>query len=253
LFAVEIGPVATPLQAVAGLTLPLVQVSRLPSAGGVAVEILGESGSGDVWLGAGGGVVVVRMPPGGGAIVVSSFGAPGSIAVAPGIRVDRLGSREPVRGPDNVVPETPTTRHREVPLEILLHVERLGDCRFDGRGWVGPQGQRLQIEGFGITPLEALLPRDLEYKAFQPDGAETPWASGPQFCGSRGRRLPLTGFAIRPAVPTGGRWDVVYSGAFRNSGVVGPRRNGEPCRPPLSDDPLEAISVSVVATGSRPP
>lgn len=247
LFAVEIGPVAAP-QAGAP-ALPLVQVSRFPSADGADVEILGEAGRGEAWLGSGGGVVVVRVPPGGGAIVVTSLGPAGSQAAVPAIQLQRLGRDNApwilgaapaiaASGPD-----------REVPAEILLHVERLGDCRFGAQGWVGPRGQRLRIEGFGIAPLERLLPRDLEYKAFQPGGAETPWVAGPQFCGSRGRRLPLTGFAIRLAANLAGRFAVVYSGAFLNSGIVGPRRNGEPCCPTLLDDPLEAMTVSIVGAG----
>jgi len=248
LFAVEIGPVATPSHSDGALTLPLVQVSPMPSPG-APVEVLGEAGRGEVWLGSGGGVVVVRAPPGGGAIVVTSLGPAGSRAAVPAIAVNRLG-REEAAWPSPAAPTTPFSgRNREIPVEILLHVERLGDCRFGAQGWVGPRGQGLRIEGFGIAPLEGLSPRDLEYMAFQPGGAETPWVAGPQFCGSRGRRLPLTGFALRPTPNLAGRFDVVYSGAFLNSGIVGPRRNGEACRPALLDDPLEAMTVSIVGSG----
>ena len=55
--------------------------------------------------------------------------------------------------------------------------------------------------------------------------------------------MPLTGFAIRLAAHAQEQFDVVYDGAFFESGVVGPYRNGELCTPPIGDDPLEAINV----------
>jgi hypothetical protein len=55
--------------------------------------------------------------------------------------------------------------------------------------------------------------------------------------------MPLTGFAIRLAPHARERFDIVYQGAFFDSGIVGPYRNGELCIPPVGDDPLEAINV----------
>jgi hypothetical protein len=244
LFALAIGSIPnTPTSAGGGMTLPLLHVTRFPSPGGGNPEMLGENGLGETWLGSSGGVVVIMAPPGGAALIVTSYAPAGSEAVMPEIQIDRLGHA----GAAVLRSAEPS---REISAEILLHVERLGDCRFSSQGWVGPRGRGLRIEGFGIMPLQGLSPRDLEYKAFQPGGAETPWVGGPQLCGSRGRRLPLTGFAIRPAAALTGRFDVVYSGAFLNGGIVGPRRNGEPCRPALLDDPLEAMTVSIVGVGA---
>ena len=64
--------------------------------------------------------------------------------------------------------------------------------------------------------------------------------------GTRGQRLPLTGFAVRLAPQVSHRFDVLYEGAFFESGIAGPFRNGELCLPPLADDPLEAINVRVI-------
>src|SRR5262249_4092169 len=128
-------------------------------------------------------------------------------------------------------------------------IERLGDCRFAGQGWIGERGEGLRIEGFAIAPLDGMSSRDLEYRAFLPGGAETPWLGGDQFCGSRGRRTPLTGFAVRPAAHPRDRFDIVYSGSFLSGGTSGPWRNGEPCRPAQPDDPLEAMSLHIVPVG----
>jgi hypothetical protein len=250
LFAIAIGSVPnTPASAAGRMTLPLLQVTRFRSPGGGNPEMLGEDGLGETWLGSSGGVVVILAPPGGAALIVTSYAPAGSQAVMPAIQVDRLG-HDVAEWQNTAAAAQSLKPSQEISAEILLHVERLGDCRFSSQGWVGPRGRGLRIEGFGIMPLQGLSPRDLEYKAFQPGGAETPWVGGPQLCGSRGRRLPLTGFAIRPAAALADRFDVVYSGAFLNGGIVGPRRNGEPCRPALLDDPLEAMTVSIVGVGA---
>ena len=245
LSAVAIGAVA--VASPAGLGLPRVLVSRFPEPGG-EVEIFGESGSGEAWLGGGGGVVVARASPSGGAILIAALAPAASRPVLPGITVHRLGGEPAAALPaaaTSAPAAPPAIARRAIPAELLLHVERIGDCRFPAEGWVGPQGRGLRVEGFAINPLAALSPGDIEYKGFHPGGGETPWVRGPQFCGSRQRRLALTGFAVRPAAPLGRGFTVVYSGAFRSGAIVGPCRDGEPCRAPRPDDPLEALSISI--------
>jgi hypothetical protein len=131
-------------------------------------------------------------------------------------------------------------------MEILLHIEREGDRHVPSEGWVGPRGQKRRIEGFGIRPLSQLWPRDLHYKAWHLGGIETAWVAGPQLCGTRGRGLPLIGFAIRVAPHLQSKFDVIYQGAFFTSGTVGPCRNGEPCHAPVAGDPLEAMSIHLI-------
>ena len=158
------------------------------------------------------------------------------------------GRFEPIpSGPETApLPRLQATAARELRTEVALHMERLGDRRYPGQGWVGNRGQRLRIEAFSIRPLDVLSPSDIEYKAFGPDGRETPWVSDGRLCGTRGRGLPLTGFALRLAAPMRDRFDVVYQGSFFDSGIIGPSRNGEPCVPTIPDDPLEAINLRLV-------
>ena len=136
---------------------------------------------------------------------------------------------------------------REIRREMILHIEREGDRVFSAPGRAGTRGQRRRVEAFGIRPIEGLAPGDIEYRAFGPSGRETPWVTDAKLCGTRGRGLPLTGFTIRVASHLQDRFDVVYEGAFFESGVAGPKRNGEPCVPAVFDDPLEAINLRVIA------
>jgi hypothetical protein len=228
--------------------IPMIRVCEWPSPGSQPLTILSETGVGDVWVRRAGGVVVVGTPSGGGRVAVTVFGAAEEAVRPATIAVRRLhgGEARPdiAQVASSAVELEPTGR--EIAVEILMHIEREGDRQLPGQGWVGPRGQRKRVEAFGIRPLGGLWPRDIHYKALQAGGVETPWTPGPQLCGTRGRGLPLLGFAIRVAPHLESKFDVVYQGAFFNSGIVGPSRNGEPCRPPISGDPLEALLIRII-------
>ena len=69
------------------------------------------------------------------------------------------------------------------------------------------------------------------------------------YAGTRGRGLPLTGFAVRPAADEMARLEIVYEGCFFEGGVVGPKRDGEACVSPVANDPLEAVRVTILERG----
>jgi hypothetical protein len=100
--------------------------------------------------------------------------------------------------------------------------------------------------------LERLSPADMEFKGFLPNGTETQWVRGGVLCGTRGRRLPLTGFAVRVVPHLADRFEVTYQGSFFMSGISAVHRNGEPCRAQTGDDPLEAMSVRLVERVAAP-
>ena len=244
LYALEIaGTTGLPGQ-ISGAALPLIQVSSPPGGQTSNVEIIGASSDASSWVGHDGGTVVVKSPPGGGNVWVTAFGRPEDALVPPQVEPRSLDRRRPngaAPGPLAVIAEP-----AEIRTEIVLHVERLGDRRFAGQGWIGGRGRKLRIEAFSIRPIETLTASDIEIKGLGPHGRETPWVSGGKLCGTRGQRLPLTGFAVRRATHASHRFDVLYEGAFFESGIAGPFRNGELCIPPLADDPLEAINVRVI-------
>jgi hypothetical protein len=197
-----------------------------------------------------------------GHLIVTVYGAPGQQTSALSLdlrRLDRPGNGAEAAGPPGPAAarrpggEAPApTEGRDVPAEILLHIERAGDRLFPGRGWVGALGRRMRIEAFSIRPLERLLPADIEMKGFLPNGAETPWVPGGQLCGTRGRGLPLTGFAVRVVPQQTGRFEVVYQGSFFAGGISQLHQNGDPCRAAAADDPLEAINVRLIERGADP-
>ena len=249
LYALEIGANPGMLGQVSSLQVPAVHVSALRNERERSAEIIGTSGRGDGWLDREGGTVIVKSPAGGAHVLLTVYGLPAQAVSVPDIQVRRLdrprSNGAAPRSPD------PADEPAEIRSEIVLHVERLGDRRFPGEGWAGNRGKKLRIEAFSIRPVDTLLARDIEFKALGPKGRQTPWVTDAKLCGTRGQGLPLTGFAIRLAPHIAERFDVVYQGAFFESGVVGPHRNGELCISPISDDPLEAINVRLIRRSHR--
>jgi hypothetical protein len=241
LYALEVGETACRTEEFSGLWLPVIHLAVPPGGGEQQVKMLGSSQDDEAWFGREGGTVIVRAPSDGGHVFVAAYSLPGQAVRVPHLEVRRIdGRRSNGAGSSGLLDEP-----EEVRTELVLHVERLGDKRFPGQGWVGSRGKKLRIEAFSIRPTEVLAARDIEFKALGPKGRQTPWVTDAKLCGTRGQGLPLTGFAVRLAPRIAGRFDAVYQGAFFESGVVGPFRNGELCVAPIADDPLEAINLQL--------
>jgi DNA end-binding protein Ku len=133
----------------------------------------------------------------------------------------------------------------DVGAEILLHIMGLGDRRYVEPGWAGNPGSRRQIEALSVRPREGLAASAVEFRVFAQEGRATAWVSNGNYAGTRGRNLPLTGFAVRPAGEFGERLEIAYEGSFFEGGVVGPKRNGELCVSTVADDPLEAVRITI--------
>ncbi len=258
LYALRIGAIAGNPTEIAGMVLPVAQVSAPFSEDGNGVEIIASFPRKGPWLDKAGGTVILRSPTGGGLVIVTVYGGSEQTSEL-SLDLQRLdGPRNGVAEAGRTVAQ-PTagsapaaTEARDVPTEILLHIERAGDRLFPGRGWVGALGRRMRIEAFSIRPLERLVPADIEMKGFLPNGGETPWIPGGVLCGTRGRGLPLLGFAVRVAAQRAERFEVAYQGSFFAGGISQVHQNGDPCRAATADDPLEAINVRLIERIAEP-
>jgi hypothetical protein len=227
----------------AGVALPAVHISKPPSDQANGVEIIAPSGDPACWLDSGGGIVIAKAPLDGGSVLITTYQNRGEPGDACRVVVRRIDPPTPELIATSSDKPALVPLRRRIKVEVLLHMEGIGDRRMSANGWVGNCGKKLRIEAFGIHPLERVAPTDIEYRAFGPNGRETPWIGGGKLCGTRGRSLPLTGFAIRLAASVRERFEIEYSGAFFESGLSGPFRDGEPCIARIDDDPLEAIDL----------
>jgi DNA end-binding protein Ku len=151
----------------------------------------------------------------------------------------------PAPEPEPALAEGP----QDVGAEILLHIMGLGDRRYVEPGWAGNPGSRRQIEALSVRPREGLAASAVEFRVFAQEGRATAWVSNGNYAGTRGRNLPLTGFAVRSAGELGERLQIEYEGSFFEGGVVGPKRNGELCVSTVADDPLEAVRITITDRG----
>ena len=260
LYALRVGEIGGASGTLSGVEFPIAQVSAPFAEDGESLEIVASFPRRGSWLGREGGTVIIRSPASGGHIIVTAYGHAEQPTVPLKLELRRLDGpaagaavERGAAGPALAASEPAAEGDaREVPTEILLHIERAGDRLFPGRRWVGALGRKLRIEAFSIRPLEAIAPGDIEFKGFLPRGGETQWVQGGLLCGTRGRRLPLTGFAVRLAPRLASRFDVVYQGSFFSEGISAPERNGQPCRGAAStDDPLEAMNIRILEKASQ--
>jgi hypothetical protein len=236
-----------------GPDLTPVWVGQLPSATD-NIDLLSAQARGEQWLPGGDNRVVVRSPHAGSLLLATVFGSPGQQPSAPGVTVRALAAPEPAAYPPSDVaavepplPEQPLARRqREIRAEVTVHLEGVGDRVFPGAAWAGKPGEHKRVEGFAIRPLQELRPNEIEYKVLHPGSVETQWIPGPQFCGTRGRSLPIVGFAVRIAPHVQDQFSVVYQAAFFRGGVTEPRSNGAPCIPAIAGDALEGINIRVL-------
>src|SRR4051794_13282470 len=154
LYALRVGRIDGSPGAVSGMTLPMAHVSAPFAEDGNGVEIVASFPRRGPWIEQDGGTVIVRSPIGGGYVVVTVYGQPGEDATAPALDLRRLDRGEEVAPPAAAASATArggseagsVAEPREIPTEILLHIERAGDRLFPGRGWVGALGRKLRME-----------------------------------------------------------------------------------------------------------
>ena len=243
---------ATPAVSAAGqLSLPAVHVGLGPGVRTGEVEFVAGPATHGGWLFATEDLLVAKVNGAGATLILTSVRAPGGEILS--IKVERLDARadardgQPTAGGGNEIPAGSASEETTVPLQIGAHVRTRGDMSFLDVPWAGRIAPGLWLESFSIRPLARFVAQDMEYKALTGSGFETPWLSDDKMCGTQGMSTPLLGFAIRlKPSPAAAAYHCEYSGYFASGLIVGPLRNGVPCRSSVASDPLEGIQVRLV-------
>jgi len=253
------------------LRVPAMHVGLGPGVRSDQVEFVAGPSTEGAWLFARGDVLVARVNGAGATLVLTSVRAPSGDVLS--IEVERLESRlQMVQAPavaEQPVEQVPDVTAREpnapllatpmgpvaedaaeegtISLQIKTHIRARGDMNFSGAPWAGRVAPGLWVESFSVQPLQHLSAHDVEYKGLTGTGFETPWQSDGQNCGTKGMSVPLVGFAVRlrPSAETA-PYDCEYSGYFQSGTIVGPLRNGAPCRSTVANDPLEGVQIRLV-------
>lgn len=260
------------------LSLPAMHVGLGPGVRSDQVEFMSGPGNGGTWLFAHGDVLIVKVNGSGATLILTSVRS--SVGEVLSIEVERLEARTqaaasvptqganisdklpraPSQAADVQAPAAQTPKSADpvdealtLPLQIKTHIRARGDMSFADAPWAGRVAPGLWIESFSVQPLKHLGAQHIEYKALTGTGFETPWLSDDQICGTKGMSVPLVGFAVRLKPGSeASSYDCEYSGYYRSSVVVGPLRNGAPCRSTVANDPLEGIQIRIVKRPSAP-
>src|SRR5205085_4124105 len=134
LYALRIGEIAGRAHEIAGMAVPAAHVSAPFAESGNGVEIVASFPRRGPWVEKAGGTLILRSPIGGGYVVVTAYGdadQPAGELPLELRRLDGAGNLEaaaPALVGDSAAPGQPGSR--EVPTEILLHIERAGDRLF---------------------------------------------------------------------------------------------------------------------------
>ncbi len=229
-----------------GSGLPAVRVSPPPGGhDGVAIS----SFRADGWLGGQDEAALVRITEGPAQILVTIYQSPARDGkAAPKLQVLRLTpEREPQAAENRPGPPPPDAASPR--FDVLAHVQGRGDVLGRFGEWIGTPGSRLAIEGFGLSPGDALTAGEIEYQAILGRSWASPWVEGGAFCGSRGMALPLLGLRVRLRGRAAEALACGYAATFVDGSSAGPVAAGEACHSP-SLAPLEALRITLTPRAS---
>nr|WP_246396188.1 glycosyltransferase [Gluconacetobacter tumulisoli] len=241
--------------------LPGVRISPPPGPAGGAASIV--TFDADGWLGSERNAALVRVPAGPAQVLITIYQDPAAVQGAPKLQVVRLadavrpGAPVPVSAaavapgpapqavPAGIVPSAGAPADGTPGAELTAHIQRRGDVAASLGEWMGKPGSQAWIEGFAISPASQVTAGDIEYQAVLGRGWLSPWASGGQFCGSRGMALPVLGLRVRLKGAAAGRFACTVAATFTDGTSVGPVGEGRVVEAE-SLAPLEAFRVEIV-------
>jgi len=207
------------------------------------VEFLASVGTLDRWLSRASDKIIVRISRANASLLLTSVRSPGSSVLA--INIQRIGGEAHPVTPDLLTSQAVAQgASHVVPAQIVAHIKEFGDIQFSD-GWAGFIGQKLWIEAFAIISVGEIASDTIEYCGVNAEGFQTPWLSNQMLCGSRGKGMPITGYAVRLKPEVAEHYDCTYTGKFVSGSTRGPFKDGELCRSDTAGDPLEGIELRV--------
>jgi hypothetical protein len=139
----------------------------------------------------------------------------------------------PVRGffrsnyrPDDPLPFMPV---KGLQLDLLTHLQGVGDRHFQAEEFAGSRTQGLRLEGFQLSLAPRVPGLGLQYMAHVQGIGDTPPVPEGGFVGTRNQGRQIEGFSIRLTGPEAARHDVTYMAHIQGLGDTPMARNGEYC------------------------
>lgn len=114
-------------------------------------------------------------------------------------------------------------------LDILVHLERIGDQTALENEFAGTRGQSRRLEGFQIRIDPTIDGLSLRYMAHLQGAGDLPFVDEGNFIGTRGESRRLEGFAIELTGSEAANFNVFYMAHLQNMGDTGFFQNGQFC------------------------
>jgi hypothetical protein len=133
-----------------------------------------------------------------------------------------------------------------VHVGIIAHLSHVGDV-YGADGYVDLNQERATFQGVALDEFEQAL----EYRVRGPDLAWGPWVNSPDFAGTRGRALMLTGVSVRLREAAKGRFAVQTIGQFVGSPALVTVSDDEDCISPSGTE-LRGLQVLLVRLPEEP-
>lgn len=242
-------------------SLPALQVVAAPGERKSDIEYVASPGAEHHWLREGKDSVILKVNGDMVTVVVILLTGPGLVPLQIDVRkldgeqgayafADAPSSHQPIDVPGQ--PPVAPVGASLLRTQIVAHVEYVGDVIGIDQAWVGATDGGRAIECLSMTPMTNIAPASIEYRALSAAGTETPWVDQGRPCGTRGKAMPLLGFAIRQKPQGASRFSCEYSGKFASGRIVGPLRDGALCVSPLADDRLVGVWLHILDQADQP-
>lgn len=130
-------------------------------------------------------------------------------------------------------------------LDVLVHLEGVGDQTYRENELAGTRGQSRRLEGFQIQIDPPVPGLSMRYMAHLEGIGDVPFVNEGQFVGTRGESRRLEGFAVELTGQAAPNFNVFYMAHLQNIGDTGFFQNGQFCGTRGQSQRLEAILVRV--------
>lgn len=133
----------------------------------------------------------------------------------------------------------------EVGLNILVHIERVGDHQFHEHEFAGTRGKALRLEAFALEIKPPIPGLGIRYMAHIQGSGDTPWVTEGEWVGARGSGLRIEGLAIELTGPEAPNYSVYYKAHIERVGDTQEFSNGEFCGRRGSGMRVEGIEIHI--------
>ncbi|OYW75464.1 MAG: hypothetical protein B7Z37_13135 [Verrucomicrobia bacterium 12-59-8] len=116
-----------------------------------------------------------------------------------------------------------------VRLNLLVHLQDIGDVVVHENQFGGTRGQSRRLEGFQIDFPTAIPGLGCRYMAHLQDIGDVPWVAAGHFVGTRGQSRRLEGFAIELTGTAAANYNVYYMAHLQDIGDTQIYTNGQFC------------------------